>query len=176
MPKYRVRRELVVQPLNESYRLIPLTCGQVAIVDAEDFDRLNQHNWHAAWSVNNRSFYAKTHIGRRLVDMSHFIIDVPRGYVPDHISQITLDYRKTNLRVATFGQNRVNGRKRHDVSSRFRGVGFHKASGKWRAYLKVPGEDHSIHLGVFSSEEEAARARDKAASALQGNFAIFNLS
>ncbi len=29
----------------EDFRLIPLTQGQFAIVDAEDYDRLAQHKW-----------------------------------------------------------------------------------------------------------------------------------
>lgn len=31
----------------EDYRLIPLTQGKFAIVDAEDYDRLAQHKWCA---------------------------------------------------------------------------------------------------------------------------------
>ena len=31
----------------EDYRLIPLTQGRFAIVDAEDYDRLAQHKWCA---------------------------------------------------------------------------------------------------------------------------------
>ena len=31
----------------EDFRLIPLTQGKFAIVDAEDYDRLAQHKWYA---------------------------------------------------------------------------------------------------------------------------------
>lgn len=43
--KRHVKRHEVVQPLNESYRLIPLTQGQNAIVDVNDFGRLSKWNW-----------------------------------------------------------------------------------------------------------------------------------
>jgi hypothetical protein len=35
-----MKRHSVVQPLDTSYRLIPLTQGQNAIVDAADFEEL----------------------------------------------------------------------------------------------------------------------------------------
>ena len=48
---------LDLQPLIE-YRFIPLSKGQVAIVDAADFDWLSQWKWCAMWSERTNSFYA----------------------------------------------------------------------------------------------------------------------
>jgi len=45
-------------------------------------------------------------------------------------------------------------------SSRFTGVYWSKATKKWQAALHVPGEKKQHYLGVFASEEAAARARD----------------
>jgi len=64
----------------------------------------------------------------------------------DHINQNRTDNRWSNLRQVTPQQNQYN-RKRTG------GVGFHKASGKWRAYLTV--NNKAMHLGLFSTKEEA---------------------
>lgn len=42
-----------------SYRIIPLSKGQVAIVDVEDYERLAKYKWHAGWNPHTNSFYAK---------------------------------------------------------------------------------------------------------------------
>lgn len=41
------RRRLGIKNEAEGYGLIPLTQGKFAIVDAEDYDRLNQYQWYA---------------------------------------------------------------------------------------------------------------------------------
>lgn len=42
----------------ELYREIPLTQGQVALVDASDYEWLMQWKWFALWNKTSRSFYA----------------------------------------------------------------------------------------------------------------------
>lgn len=37
---------------------IPLTQGQVALVDDEDFERVNAFKWCAKWHSKTKSFYA----------------------------------------------------------------------------------------------------------------------
>jgi hypothetical protein len=60
MPHKRsaVKRHAVTQPLDTSYRYIPLTRNLNAIVDADDFDWLSKWNWHAVWNPCTKSFYA----------------------------------------------------------------------------------------------------------------------
>lgn len=41
-------------------KFVPLTQGQFAIVDAEDFDRMSQHKWHA--HKYGDKYYAGTNI------------------------------------------------------------------------------------------------------------------
>ena len=57
-------------------------------------------------------------------------------------------------------------------TSGFRGVSYHKRTGKWEAYLLVHGV--RMYLGVFISKEEAARVRDEKAKDVLGQQAILN--
>jgi hypothetical protein len=67
-PKYRVARHSVEQPEDPSIRLIPLTQGQVAIVDVGDFAALDRWNWSAHWNPCTKSFtLSGLHAGLRAV-------------------------------------------------------------------------------------------------------------
>lgn len=48
------------------------------------------------------------------------------------------------------------------TSSRYKGVSRHKQSGRWSADIKVMGR--KTYLGLFETEEEAARAWQAAAA------------
>lgn len=161
MPKYRKNRHSITQPSDPSIRLIPLTHGQNAIVDAKDFEFLSQFNWTAVWSDSTKSYYAK-----RTFSMHELIL----GQMADHQNHDTLDNRRRNLRHSTVATNMWNRPIRADNTSGFIGVNFHK--GKWNARISVNGKRK--HLGDFKTPEEATRARDKAVKELHGEFAILN--
>lgn len=75
----------------------------------------------------------------------------------DHINGITLDCRRANLRIVTHAENGQNLHKpRVGSSSRFRGVTWDKARGKWLAAGTLNGRRR--HIGRFDSEEEAGVA------------------
>jgi hypothetical protein len=57
-------------------------------------------------------------------------------------------------------------------ASRYRGVQWNSQKGKWRVVIKV--EKRSRHLGFFVSEEEAAKAYDRAAVQAWGEHAQLN--
>lgn len=52
------------------------------------------------------------------------------------------------------------GRKNKNSSSKYHGVHFHRATGKWAASVKYY-PNKVKHLGIFSKEEEAAEKADK---------------
>src|SRR5699024_2779496 len=152
----------LIQP--EEYKLIPLTQGQFAKVDNEDFDRLKGINWCAGplGYVVNKKF------GR----MHRYIMDCPEEMVVDHINHDTLDNRKNNLRIATHRQNNFNRTTSHESSSQYKGVSWNNEAIKWSASIRLNGEQ--IHLGLFKNEKEAAEAYDKKALELFGEFAYLN--
>jgi hypothetical protein len=160
-------------------KLIPLTQGQFAIVDDEDYDDLVKHNWNAAWASTNNSFYVVRQ--RRKIDpsgpdavrMHRIIMNAPKGMVVDHINHDTLDNRKVNLRVCTTAQNSMNKVKSSNNTSGYKGVCWHKGEGKWNARIKIHRK--LIHLGSFICKEEAARSYNKASEKYHGEFGYKNI-
>lgn len=78
----------------------------------------------------------------------------------DHINGDRADNRWANLRAAYPALNSRNTRLADSNSSGVHGVGWHKATGKWRARITLFGKQS--HLGCFSSFGEAVAARKAA--------------
>jgi len=103
--------------------------------------------------------------------MHRQLINVPKGYVIDHINGSGLDNRRANLRLATVAQNAWNSKKRNPRSG-YKGVWLAKEKGLWRAAIFCNRKRK--HLGYFKDKVDAARAYDKAATKLHKEFAVLN--
>ena len=156
--------------LAEGAKLIPLTQGQFAIVDPEDYDKLSQFKWTAAKSPN--TFYAVRSVRGRQIRMHRLITNAPKGLVVDHINHNGLDNRKQNLRLCTRSENARNQRPQANCSSKYKGVCWHKNQKKWLA--RVHSNGVTYHLGSFKSQIAAAKAYDKKAKQLFGEYAHLN--
>lgn len=146
--------------------------GLVALVDAEDADRVLQHRWCP--KVNRSgSIYAQSGSGsssRSPTYLHRFVLDLSSGDLSvDHINGDGLDNRRSNLRICNQSQNLANQRKRKNSTSRYKGVSWHTRGKKWAAGIMVDGKQ--LHLGNYDSEMEAAFAYDAAARQHFGDFA-----
>lgn len=108
--------------------------------------------------------YAGEELGRVIakrmgLDLSGFI---------DHKDTDRDNNTRENLRSATNRENQGNSRIRRDNTSGFKGVGFHKTKGKWRARIRDHGKRRC--LGYFDSPEEAADAYSEAHRKIFGEF------
>jgi hypothetical protein len=154
---------------------IPLTQGQVALVDDEDYERISAHPWYARLDPDTRSYYAlrnMTFEGKRVTQRMHREV-MGLGYgdplkVDHRVSGNTLDNRKSNLRLANDQQNTHNARRRKDNTSGFKGVHFIKGW-KYRARIQVNGK--RIVLGDRATPEAAYELYVAAARELHGEFA-----
>lgn len=156
---------------------ISLTQGQVALVDNEDYDWLNQYKWYADKRRGN--FYAirsSWKNGKHYpVYMHREILKLKRGdkRQGDHINHNILDNKRENLRICTNRQNGMNQKVHSNSTSQFKGVCWHKVAKKWIANITIEGK--TKHIGLFGLEENAALAYNKAAKKYFGNFAYLNV-
>lgn len=101
-----------------------------------------------------------------------FLSDYCEKKQVDHRNRIRSCNKLSNLRMATNGENKENMKKIEGTSSKYKGVHWHKASKKWCSYIKKEGK--GIHLGSFDKELDAAKAYDKKALEIFGEFANTN--
>lgn len=84
----------------------------------------------------------------------------------DHINMVRDDNRLLNLREATHAQNMSNRKKKSNNTSGYIGVSKHR--NKWSAYVRK--DNVQMHIGLYSSPEEASIAREEKARQLFGEF------
>ncbi len=167
-------RELVpvdiAAALAEGAKLIPLTQGKFTIVDGEDYERLSKYKWHVINAP--RTSYAGRHVKGRVVRMHRQILNGPGHLFVDHRDNNGLNNRRSNLRPCTNTENTRNRRGVRNTSSRYKGVYWSKYHNKFKACINADGKRY--HLGHFKSEIAAAKAYDKKAIELFGEFAFLN--
>lgn len=158
---------------------IPLSQGKVALVDDEDFARVNAFKWSAVrMQIGNGKahWYAKRcirHDGTTFSIFLHrFILGVPDGLHVDHEDGNGLNCQKANMRYASRVQNAWNTRPNKNSLSGFRGVAKSASPAGWRASIGVDGSKRII--GIFETAEQAARVFDVAARHYHGEYAWTN--
>ena len=155
-------------------RQIELSKGQVAIVDADDYEFLSQWKWHAAWSKETQSYYAEAwdySLGKTRVAMHRVVMGCVKGdgKQVDHIHGNTLDNRRSELRFTDHAKNQMNRKLHSNSSSGHRGVSWCKQTGKWKVRVEVG--DRVIWKGRFVEKDKAIRVAQATRIEAYGDFA-----
>ncbi|MDD3961309.1 MAG: HNH endonuclease [Bacteroidales bacterium] len=151
-------------PVHEGiYKILPLTQGEVAIVDSEDYERLHKLKWFTKRYKGTCYAAHNNKRGSNLTLMHRYILDPENicGLDIDHINGNGLDNRKKNLRLVTKRQNGQNQKNRVCKTSKFPGVSKVKGLKKcWFARICI--NKKVKYLGHFYTEESAFEAYKKA--------------
>jgi len=134
--------------------------GQIEKLDKRSGRLVRSYGWdnlgYRAAQVGDYPF--KIH---RLVARA-FLANYSEDLEVDHINGRKADNRPENLRMTTRSGNLLGySTPRSGISSKYRGVGWHKAANRWIARISLLGKDK--YIGCFMSEVEAAIAYDRLA-------------
>lgn len=160
-------------------KTIQLTQGQVALVDDEDYDWLNQWKWYAL--KDSHTWYAIRairNIGpghrQKSLKMHRVILGITDPSIKgDHKDGNGLNNQRSNLRIANNAQNVRNSRLKPNQTG-YRGVYLTKRKkNPYKSSIMVLGK--YIQLGVFPNIIDAAKAYDNAARLYHGEFAKINI-
>jgi hypothetical protein len=167
-------------------KAIELTQGKYALVDDLDYEYLMQWKWRYLQSRHVNGYAARYYyIGSGHATRIHKVVLMHRviatrmglditGQQIDHKNandpDNKLNNQRSNLRVATNGQNGANQTLRRHNTTGYKGVYQHDA--RWQARIRAAGQYH--YLGTYGTPEEAARAYDMAATAFFCTFAHTN--
>lgn len=157
---------------------IKLTQGKEAIIDLADLSLVAPYRWYAQKGRYTFYAYSKSNskYKNKLTMLHTLILNTPKDMETDHIDGNGLNNSRSNLRIVTTAQNARNRRK--PVSgkvSQYKGVTKHFH--KFRAIIsyRENKKKKNIHIGLFASEHDAARAYNAKAVELFGEHACLNI-
>jgi hypothetical protein len=138
------------------------------VIDDEDMVLVSKYKW----CLTGKGYVSAT-VNKVTTGIHRLVMGLSPGdgLLIDHINMDKLDNRRCNLRVCTRSQNQCNRKVFKNNPLGLRGV---KQTGRTRFSARIWWLNRNIELGTFGSSEEAARAYDKAAKELHGEFARLN--
>ena len=160
--------------------------GYAVMVDDQDYALVSQYTWSVTSRNNLQYAYRKVAIKTddrenwgwtTRIRLMHQDI-MPGHPMIDHVDGNGLNNLRNNLRPTTMSNNLANqgkhkmGWRGHECTSRYKGVCWVEKFQKWVATIVKAG--HQYWLGKFDDETEAARAYDKKAIELYGEYAKTN--
>lgn len=150
---------------NDHYRY-HCSNGDSFIFSPCDLALAEAYDWHM------KDGYAFCSEDGRLLTFARIALNAKDDEFVDHVSMITRDERRENLRICSWSDNNCNKILQSNNTSGFKGVSFHKASGKYIASLWK--DNAHYYGGLHDDPVQAALAYDELARKHHGEFARLN--
>lgn len=149
----------------------------LAQVDDHIYETIKNYRYHVHYNKKAKTQYARRNEiidGKQVKFYLHG--DVLKITDPNlehhHVDGNGLNNVLSNLVAATRSQQQCSRRLQSNSTSKLKGVSWHKGNELWRATITINRK--SVNIGYFETDLEAARAYDKRAIELHGEFAVLN--
>ena len=154
---------------------IPLTKGQFALVDDDDYDWLMQWKWfainsHGIWYAARNSKYIRGK-PRKMIQMHREIMQPPDDMEIHHKRNCGLNNQRHNMAIVTHRVNCYAQRKSR--STKVRGVSKRSDCDSYEAQITAYGKHH--HLGLYKTVYKAKQAYDHALNCVKNKQPIVRL-
>lgn len=132
---------------------------------------LSKYTWVPVKIKNNYYAKANVYFNEKVssILMHRIVMGMPNMMI-DHINGNGLDNRLSNLRLATPSNNATNRKYKNKFGYR----GVFQSQGLKGFQAKIKDNKKLIYIGTFDTVIEAAKAYDKEAKRLHGEFAVLN--
>ena len=157
---------------------IELQNGMKAIVDDEDFERVNQYNWVCITKDTSIEVHSRFKMlgekRSKLHTLSKFVlnIDIEKGKCIWHKNRNFFDFRKENLIIIDQEKVLHLSRGKRNGTSKYKGVHYSKRRKEWITQVRYKGE--LVYHGNFKNEDEAALAYNEQALKFFGELCYLN--
>lgn len=146
--------------------------GEKFLFDLDDYDKIKDFCWYISDEGYVKAYSSEL---SKIISFHRVVTGLYNSiYDIDHKNGecSRYDNRKCNLRIATRSQNQMNKGKQRNNTSGIVGVGWHKLTNKWTAYIAI--DKKQVHLGLFDNKEDAIRARKEAEDKYFGEWSYDN--
>lgn len=143
--------------------------GKFALVDDDDYERINKHRWCLSDGYAMRKITVN---GKSVSERMHRVINnTPEGFSTDHVNTNRLDNRKENLRTCTKAQNGMNRVAQKNNKLGIKGVC--QLGNKFIAQISI--NKKRTYLGIFNNADDAQSAYKNASIKFFGEYRRNNI-